>query len=55
MPQLNPYPWLKIMVYTWMLLMIILPPKVISFLYSKDPITKKSKEPKGPPWSWPWH
>nr|YP_010000278.1 ATP synthase F0 subunit 8 [Serilophus lunatus]QOD96125.1 ATP synthase F0 subunit 8 [Serilophus lunatus] len=54
MPQLNPNPWLYIMLTSWLTLSIILQPKISSFLQTNHPSTKTSPATTPSPWNWPW-
>nr|YP_001054819.1 ATP synthase F0 subunit 8 [Olisthops cyanomelas]BAF46848.1 ATPase subunit 8 [Olisthops cyanomelas] len=54
MPQLNPAPWLIIMVFTWLVFLAILPPKVLAHDFPNEPTTQSTKKSEPSPWSWPW-
>nr|YP_007025116.1 ATP synthase F0 subunit 8 [Crotaphatrema lamottei]AEK26860.1 ATP synthase F0 subunit 8 [Crotaphatrema lamottei] len=53
MPQLNPAPWLKMMVISWLFLLTIMFTKVTNFTPMKtlwlNHITPLI------PWNWPWY
>nr|ABE96689.1 ATP synthase F0 subunit 8 [Lepidochelys olivacea]CAJ90457.1 ATPase subunit 8 [Lepidochelys olivacea] len=53
MPQLNPNPWLMILLSTWLIYIIILQPKISSYLTTNNPTNKNNKINKNP-WTWPW-
>nr|YP_010957346.1 ATP synthase F0 subunit 8 [Amblycirrhitus pinos]WMY90647.1 ATP synthase F0 subunit 8 [Amblycirrhitus pinos] len=55
MPQLNPAPWLAIFVFSWLVFLTILPPKILSHVFPNDPAPKRSETFKNHPWNWPWH
>nr|WNH38421.1 ATP synthase F0 subunit 8 [Schismorhynchus labialis] len=55
MPQLNPAPWLMILLFAWMVLVTFLPTKVMGYIYSWSPKTKSTKKQKPKSWSWPWY
>nr|BAH10490.1 ATPase subunit 8 [Rudarius ercodes] len=55
MPQLNPAPWLSILVFSWLVLLVIIPPKVMAHTFSKEPVSTSSEELKKDSWTWPWH
>nr|YP_009348113.1 ATP synthase F0 subunit 8 [Bolbometopon muricatum]APW83531.1 ATP synthase F0 subunit 8 [Bolbometopon muricatum] len=55
MPQLNPAPWLTILVFSWLIFLTLLPPKVLSHNFPSDPASQNTKKPKTEPWNWPWH
>nr|YP_009355485.1 ATP synthase F0 subunit 8 [Hoplichthys gilberti]BAX03764.1 ATPase subunit 8 [Hoplichthys gilberti]BBM35061.1 ATPase subunit 8 [Hoplichthys fasciatus]BBU25726.1 ATPase subunit 8 [Hoplichthys gilberti] len=54
MPQLNPTPWLAMLVFSWMVYMSILPIKVMAHSFVHKPTPKTAKEFKTQPWTWPW-
>nr|YP_009109746.1 ATP synthase F0 subunit 8 [Primolius couloni]AHG53067.1 ATP synthase F0 subunit 8 [Primolius couloni] len=54
MPQLNPSPWLFIMVMSWFMFSLILQPKTLSFISTNLPINKAPMTTKNHPWAWPW-
>nr|AGN71515.1 ATP synthase F0 subunit 8 [Rhinophrynus dorsalis] len=54
MPQLNPGPWFAILVFTWLVLLIIVPPKVSNHQSFNEPTTQATEKPKPSPWTWPW-
>nr|YP_010335488.1 ATP synthase F0 subunit 8 [Conger erebennus]AKH60649.1 ATPase subunit 8 [Conger japonicus]UNH92406.1 ATP synthase F0 subunit 8 [Conger erebennus] len=55
MPQLNPTPWLAILVFSWAAFLIILPTKVISHTFTNEPNPQKAKKPELETWNWPWY
>nr|YP_010000499.1 ATP synthase F0 subunit 8 [Chloropsis cyanopogon]QOD96385.1 ATP synthase F0 subunit 8 [Chloropsis cyanopogon] len=54
MPQLNPNPWLFIMLASWFTFSAIIQPKLLSFVTMNPPSNKMSTTPKTTPWTWPW-
>nr|QNS38190.1 ATP synthase F0 subunit 8 [Apaloderma vittatum] len=54
MPQLNPNPWLFIMLLSWLTFTSIIQPKLLSFLPTNPPSNKTSSTHKTSPWTWPW-
>nr|WNH19830.1 ATP synthase F0 subunit 8 [Stomias danae] len=54
MPQLNPAPWFAILVFTWLVFLIVIPPKVLAHTYPHEPSLNTEKT-KTEPWNWPWH
>nr|YP_009490564.1 ATP synthase F0 subunit 8 [Ara tricolor]AWH62784.1 ATP synthase F0 subunit 8 [Ara tricolor]AWH62797.1 ATP synthase F0 subunit 8 [Ara tricolor] len=54
MPQLNPSPWLFIMITSWLALSLIFQPKTLSFTSTNPPANKTSATTKNHPWTWPW-
>nr|ADX31727.1 ATPase subunit 8 [Craterocephalus amniculus] len=55
MPQLNPSPWFALLVFTWLIFLIIIPPKVLAHVSPNEPTTHSAEKPKTQPWNWPWH
>nr|ALF03616.1 ATP synthase F0 subunit 8 [Macquaria australasica] len=55
MPQLNPAPWFAILVFSWTILLTMLPPKVLAHTLPNDPTPHSTEKPKTEPWNWPWH
>nr|YP_008593721.1 ATP synthase F0 subunit 8 [Epinnula magistralis]BAN83741.1 ATPase subunit 8 [Epinnula magistralis] len=55
MPQLNPGPWFAIMLFTWLMLLISIPTKILSRIFTNKLNSQDSEKPKGMPWTWPWH
>nr|YP_009520488.1 ATP synthase F0 subunit 8 [Nilssonia nigricans]AUZ97263.1 ATP synthase F0 subunit 8 [Nilssonia nigricans] len=53
MPQLNPNPWLFILLITWSTYMTIYQPKIMSFLQMNN-IIHNQKSLNTHPWNWPW-
>nr|AXL93803.1 ATP syntase subunit 8 [Colibri thalassinus]AXL93806.1 ATP syntase subunit 8 [Colibri thalassinus]AXL93815.1 ATP syntase subunit 8 [Colibri thalassinus]AXL93821.1 ATP syntase subunit 8 [Colibri thalassinus]AXL93824.1 ATP syntase subunit 8 [Colibri thalassinus] len=54
MPQLNPSPWLFIMVTSWLTFSLVIQPKLLSFMPTNVPSEKPMTPTKTSPWPWPW-
>nr|AIZ03213.1 ATP synthase F0 subunit 8 [Mobula munkiana]AOY35849.1 ATPase subunit 8 [Mobula munkiana] len=54
MPQLNPSPWFLIFLFAWLFFLVIMPGKVMSYLFNNNPTTKSTQKSKPTPWNWPW-
>nr|YP_009159508.1 ATP synthase F0 subunit 8 [Asio flammeus]AKQ20674.1 ATP synthase subunit 8 [Asio flammeus]QHI42610.1 ATP synthase F0 subunit 8 [Asio flammeus] len=54
MPQLNPAPWFFMMLTSWLMLTLIVQPKVSSFTHTNPPSYKTPTPSKTTPWTWPW-
>nr|BAJ54380.1 ATPase subunits 8 [Pantodon buchholzi] len=54
MPQLNPAPWLLMLLFSWLVFLTIIPQKVMKHHFSGDPTVLDVKEQMSP-WTWPWH
>nr|YP_008593747.1 ATP synthase F0 subunit 8 [Pomatomus saltatrix]BAN83091.1 ATPase subunit 8 [Pomatomus saltatrix] len=55
MPQLDPAPWLSILLFSWLVFLTVLPPKVMAHNFPNEPTPKSADKPKGEAWNWPWH
>nr|WNH21573.1 ATP synthase F0 subunit 8 [Malacoctenus triangulatus] len=55
MPQLNPAPWLAILVFSWLIFAVVIPPKVLAHVFPNNPGAVDSKSTKTDAWTWPWH
>nr|WGS98817.1 ATP synthase subunit 8 [Amazilia rutila]WGS98819.1 ATP synthase subunit 8 [Amazilia rutila]WGS98821.1 ATP synthase subunit 8 [Amazilia rutila]WGS98829.1 ATP synthase subunit 8 [Amazilia rutila]WGS98831.1 ATP synthase subunit 8 [Amazilia rutila] len=54
MPQLNPNPWLPIMIMSWLTFSLIIQPKLLSFTPTNTPSEKPLTSTKTSSWPWPW-
>nr|AAR12742.1 ATP synthase F0 subunit 8 [Vidua raricola] len=54
MPQLNPNPWLFIMLISWFTFSMIIQPKILTFVSTNPPSKKTLTAPTTTPWTWPW-
>ncbi|YP_003162840.1 ATP synthase F0 subunit 8 (mitochondrion) [Sinocyclocheilus grahami] len=54
MPQLNPGPWFKILVYAWELFLTIIPTKILNYTSPNKPTPVSAKKHKTGAWYWPW-
>nr|YP_010318866.1 ATP synthase F0 subunit 8 [Pipa myersi]UMB51097.1 ATP synthase F0 subunit 8 [Pipa myersi] len=54
MPQLNPGPWFLILIFSWLVLLILIPPKVANHSQLNEPTTQNTEKSKPTPWNWPW-
>nr|BAR45723.1 adenosine triphosphatase subunit 8 [Gigantura chuni] len=55
MPQLNPNPWMWILLLTWLTYLIVLPFKVVARKFSRNPTPEGAEKPPSAPWFWRWH
>nr|ADE45032.1 ATP synthase F0 subunit 8 [Cichla monoculus]AFN02928.1 ATP synthase subunit 8 [Cichla monoculus] len=55
MPQLNPSPWFAILIFSWLIFLTIIPPKVLAHSFPNEPAPQNTKTLKTEPWNWPWH
>ncbi|YP_003434313.1 ATP synthase F0 subunit 8 (mitochondrion) [Cheilinus undulatus] len=55
MPQLNPTPWFAILIFTWLVFLTIIPPKVSTHTFPNEPTSRSTEKPQTEPWNWPWH
>nr|YP_009230412.1 ATP synthase F0 subunit 8 [Redigobius bikolanus]AHN13607.1 ATP synthase F0 subunit 8 [Redigobius bikolanus] len=54
MPQLNPSPWFAILVFSWIIFLTLVVPKVLNHIFPNDPTAQSTQTPKTDSWSWPW-
>nr|YP_842416.1 ATP synthase F0 subunit 8 [Pandion haliaetus]ABG37776.1 ATP synthase subunit 8 [Pandion haliaetus] len=54
MPQLNPNPWLLIMLMSWMTFTLIIQPKLLQLTQANTPTNKLVMTNTTPSWTWPW-
>nr|YP_009048800.1 ATP synthase F0 subunit 8 [Protonibea diacanthus]AID52400.1 ATP synthase F0 subunit 8 [Protonibea diacanthus] len=54
MPQLNPSPWLAIMIFSWLTFLIIIPPKIMAHIMPNEPASQDPGKSKMDTWNWPW-
>nr|YP_009672806.1 ATP synthase F0 subunit 8 [Lovettia sealii]QDE53114.1 ATPase subunit 8 [Lovettia sealii] len=55
MPQLDPAPWFFMFIFSWLVFLIMIPPKVLNFVFPNEPSTQSTEKPKPTTWLWPWH
>nr|YP_004347617.1 ATP synthase F0 subunit 8 [Omegophora armilla]BAK10033.1 ATPase subunit 8 [Omegophora armilla] len=55
MPQLNPAPWLLIMLFSWFVFLTFLPPKIMAHTFPNEPTPQNTQALKTKPWTWTWH
>nr|NP_795824.1 ATP synthase F0 subunit 8 [Retropinna retropinna]BAC58229.1 ATPase subunits 8 [Retropinna retropinna] len=54
MPQLNPAPWFAILVFSWVIFLTVIPPKVLGHIFTHEPTVSSSEETNPVSWTWPW-
>nr|YP_009363992.1 ATP synthase F0 subunit 8 [Hemilepidotus gilberti]APC62403.1 ATP synthase F0 subunit 8 [Hemilepidotus gilberti] len=54
MPQLNPAPWFAILIFSWLVLLVVIPPKVVAHIFQNEPTLQGAETPKTESWIWPW-
>nr|YP_009720886.1 ATP synthase F0 subunit 8 [Accipiter trivirgatus]QGM79645.1 ATP synthase F0 subunit 8 [Accipiter trivirgatus] len=54
MPQLNPTPWLPIMLMSWLTFTLIIQPKLLPFIPTNTPSNKSTTTANTSSWNWPW-
>nr|WNH20949.1 ATP synthase F0 subunit 8 [Pseudocheilinus octotaenia] len=54
MPQLNPAPWFAIFMFSWLVFLTLIPPKVLATHFPNDPTAQSAEKPLVEPWNWPW-
>nr|AAP75223.1 ATP synthase 8 [Chromis chrysura]AAP75225.1 ATP synthase 8 [Chromis chrysura]QUJ18247.1 ATP synthase protein 8 [Chromis chrysura] len=55
MPQLYPAPWFTILMFSWLVFLTILPPKILAHIFPNEPTPQSTEKPQTDPWYWPWH
>lgn len=54
MPQLNPSPWFLILIFTWLVFLIIIPPKIIAHSFPNEASPQAANKAKKDSWTWLW-
>nr|YP_009685521.1 ATP synthase F0 subunit 8 [Epiplatys dageti]QDT76512.1 ATP synthase F0 subunit 8 [Epiplatys dageti] len=54
MPQLNPEPWFLILLLSWAMFLIFIPPKILAHSTLKDPNIQSTEKSNKEMWNWPW-
>nr|YP_009925642.1 ATP synthase F0 subunit 8 [Tropidophorus hangnam]QNH82446.1 ATP synthase F0 subunit 8 [Tropidophorus hangnam] len=54
MPQLNPAPWLFILLLSWTTLLTMFKMKVLFATPLNNPIMSNQQTSHATPWNWPW-
>nr|YP_337896.1 ATP synthase F0 subunit 8 [Andrias japonicus]BAE45323.1 ATP synthase F0 subunit 8 [Andrias japonicus] len=54
MPQLSPGPWFAIFMISWMILLLILMPKINNLKNMNEPTSTGLFLNKPQSWNWPW-
>nr|AFI47622.1 ATPase subunit 8 [Pachypops/Pachyurus sp. 3 GMC-2012] len=54
MPQLNPSPWLAILVFSWLTFLIFIPPKIMAHIFPNEPAPRNTEKQDAQTWNWPW-
>nr|YP_220645.1 ATP synthase F0 subunit 8 [Latimeria menadoensis]ACX31753.1 ATP synthase F0 subunit 8 [Latimeria menadoensis]BAD90820.1 ATPase subunits 8 [Latimeria menadoensis] len=54
MPQLNPSPWLLILLFSWFIFLTMLPSKTQLHTFPNMPSTQNMCKQEPEPWTWPW-
>nr|AAP75351.1 ATP synthase 8 [Dischistodus melanotus]QUJ18407.1 ATP synthase protein 8 [Dischistodus melanotus] len=55
MPQLDPAPWFTIFVFSWLVFLTFIPPKILAHTTPNEPTVQSTEKPKTGSWVWPWH
>uniref|UniRef100_UPI0030FE6DF0 ATP synthase F0 subunit 8 n=1 Tax=Sphyraena guachancho TaxID=399148 RepID=UPI0030FE6DF0 len=55
MPQLDPTPWFSILILSWTIFLVLIPPKVTAHAQSNQPTSQSVEKPKEMAWAWPWY
>nr|YP_004221813.1 ATP synthase F0 subunit 8 [Jenkinsia sp. CL54]BAJ54172.1 ATPase subunits 8 [Jenkinsia sp. CL54] len=55
MPQLNPAPWFAILIFSWVVFLTVIPPKVLAHSFNNEPGYLRVEKTKTDTWNWPWY
>nr|ASB29546.1 ATP synthase F0 subunit 8 [Oncorhynchus masou masou] len=55
MPQLNPAPWFAILVFSRLVFLTVIPPKVLGHTFTNEPTSQSTEKAKPEPRNWPCH
>nr|BAK40890.1 ATPase subunit 8 [Boulengerella maculata] len=55
MPQLNPAPWMAMLMFSWLIFLLVVPQKVLNHITPNNPLQLNTQKPDTTPWTWPWH
>nr|BAR45827.1 adenosine triphosphatase subunit 8 [Bathysaurus ferox] len=55
MPQLNPSPWLGILVFSWLVFLTLILPKILNHTFPYEPTAQSTEKPESVTWNWPWY
>uniref|UniRef100_UPI0030FE9CC6 ATP synthase F0 subunit 8 n=1 Tax=Astroscopus sexspinosus TaxID=3127373 RepID=UPI0030FE9CC6 len=54
MPQLNPTPWFATLLFSWFVLLTIIPPKVLTHVFPNKLTPGDKKTTQVHNWNWTW-
>nr|YP_009001950.1 ATP synthase F0 subunit 8 [Colistium nudipinnis]AFH09377.1 ATP synthase F0 subunit 8 [Colistium nudipinnis] len=54
MPQLNPAPWLAILIFTWIVFVLVMPEMVMKYSFPNEMTVQSAKAFGTEAWNWPW-
>nr|YP_009236031.1 ATPase subunit 8 [Pungitius hellenicus]AME17747.1 ATPase subunit 8 [Pungitius hellenicus] len=54
MPQLDPSPWFAMLIFSWLVFLIVIPPKVMAHVFPSEPALQSAEKRFTDPWTWPW-
>nr|YP_010503061.1 ATP synthase F0 subunit 8 [Hyphessobrycon amapaensis]UXD78944.1 ATP synthase F0 subunit 8 [Hyphessobrycon amapaensis] len=55
MPQLMLKPWFLTLAFTWLVFLIVIPPKTMKYNFNNEPESSNTQKLKTNAWSWVWH
>nr|BAI77330.1 ATPase subunit 8 [Acentrophryne dolichonema] len=55
MPQLNASPWFTTLLASWLALLFILPPKILTNNFPNNLTLRATKASKATAWEWSWY
>nr|YP_010021616.1 ATP synthase F0 subunit 8 [Moolgarda perusii]QOL10557.1 ATP synthase F0 subunit 8 [Moolgarda perusii] len=57
MPQLDPSPWLMILVFSWFIFLAFITPKILTYVFPSEPTSQNAQDTqdsKTLDWGWHW-
>nr|YP_010587538.1 ATP synthase F0 subunit 8 [Mordacia mordax]YP_010587551.1 ATP synthase F0 subunit 8 [Mordacia praecox]WAB46095.1 ATP synthase F0 subunit 8 [Mordacia mordax]WAB46108.1 ATP synthase F0 subunit 8 [Mordacia praecox] len=54
MPQLNPSPWFSLLIVSWLVILFIMMPSILSHQTQNTISTQQKTKQEQPLWTWPW-
>nr|AFX69445.1 ATP synthase F0 subunit 8 [Pseudoxiphophorus jonesii] len=55
MPQLIPAFWFAYLSFSWWVYLMVVLPKVSTYIFPKDPTSQTEQKPQTMSWHWPWY
>nr|WNH37591.1 ATP synthase F0 subunit 8 [Upeneus nigromarginatus] len=52
MPQLDPSPWFGVFIFSWFVLLALVPAKILAHTFPANPTAQSAKAPETTAWDW---